>query len=284
AGDVMHLTHHIDVLGASPDLELAALAARQHGVVSHRQLIEIGLGRGAIERRVAAGRLHRVHRGVYAVGHPAIGGRGRWMAAVLRYAPGAVLSHRDAAALHGLRPNSRRDIDVTALARRRQIAGITLHQVRSLHLDDCAQVDGIPVTSIARTLFDLAEPLRRRDLARVFDEAERLRIFDLRAVEEVCERNRGRRGLPRVSALLADAREPALTRSELERLFLELCRDHGLPAPAMNVMVAGFEVDAWWPGSSLIVELDGFAFHNTRGAFERDRSKDVALKLAGYEV
>ena len=140
------------------------------------------------------------------------------------------------------------------------------------------------MTSVARTLVDFTEVVRPREQRRAFEQAERLGLFDLRAIEEVRRRSRGRRALRPLGALLADAREPALTRSELERLFLELCRDHGLPAPAMNVMVAGFEVDAWWPGSSLIVELDGFAFHNTRGAFERDRSKDVALKLAGYEV
>jgi very-short-patch-repair endonuclease len=262
-----------------------ALAARQHGVVAHRQLLAIGLGRLAIKYQVECGRLHPIYVGVYAVGHPVLSLRGRWMAAVLACGDDAVLSHRDAGALWQLRPTAGARVHVTAVGRTRHPRrGIVVHRVRALDPRDVTCRDGIPVTTVARTLLDLAEILLPRQLERVFEEAERRRVLDLRAVEEVCRRSNGRRGLRPLRALLAAAREPATTRSELEAMFRDFCRDLDLPVPVFNALVAGYEVDASWPGSRLIVELDGYAFHRTRGAFERDRMKSVALKTSEYEV
>jgi uncharacterized protein DUF559 len=154
-----------------------------------------------------------------------------------------------------------------------------------LHLDDRAVREAMPVTSVARTLLDLAEVLRPHQLERVVEEAERLRLFDLRAVEEVCHRSHGRRGLGALRTVLAGVSPAApLIRSELERRFLALCQEAGLPSPAMNVFVAGYEVDALWFEPRLVVELDGFAYHGDRAAFERDRIRDAALQLAGYRV
>lgn len=144
--------------------------------------------------------------------------------------------------------------------------------------------EGIPVTTVARTLLDLAEVVDMRRLERAFEEAERLRLLDLRVIERTCERNAGRRGLKPLRALLSDAQPVVDTRSELERRFLTFCRGAQLPPPAVNVIVAGFEVDALWPDRRLVVELDGYAFHRTRAAFERDRARDAALQLAGYRV
>lgn len=265
---------------------LATLAGRQHGVISHRQLIGLGFSAAAIGRRLGAGGLHPLHRGVYAVGHTAMTARGRWMAAVLACGPDAALSHTDSAALFHLRPIGGTSIHVSAPRSREPRAGIVLHRVRRLHPDDRTTCEGIPTTSVARTLLDLAEVLRPDQLERAFEQAERLQVLDLRALERVCERSRGRRGLRPLRALfareqMAGARE---TRSELERRFLDLCRSANLPLPAVNVTACGFEVDMLWARQRLVVELDGYAFHRSRRAFEQDRVRDAALQVAGYRV
>ena len=282
-GCSVHVIHARDSPG---DAALAVVATDQHGVVAHRQLVSLGFGRGAISHRLAMGRLHRTHPGVYAVGHSALEWRGRLMAAVLACGPGSLLSHRSAGALWGLLTDSRSTIDVTA-ARRSRVGtrGVILHRVRGLHEDDRAWVDGIPVTSVARVLLDLAETVRRPQLERAIEEAERLGLFDLAALERLCERSRGRCGLRPLRAVLADMQPVApIIRSELERRFLSLCRAAGLPAPSVNVYVNGLEVDALWRDQRLVVELDGEAFHRTRAAFERDRTRDAALLLAGHRV
>jgi hypothetical protein len=144
--------------------------------------------------------------------------------------------------------------------------------------------DGIAVTSVARTLLDIAAVVQPRQLERAVEQAERLAVFDLRAVERLMDRSRGRAGMSLLRAVIRLYLEPAPTRSELERRFLELCRHADLPPPATNVVVAGFEVDVVWHEQKLIVELDGHAFHRTRAAFERDRMRDAKLQLAGYRV
>lgn len=208
------------------------------------------------------------------------------MAAVLACGCNAVLSHRGAASLWELHVGSGAALDVTVSGRSRYgRPGIALHRVRDLCPDDVVRRDGIPVTTVARTLLDLAEVLQPRQLERVFEEAEQLRILDVRAVRQLCRRSPGRRGLRPLAALLArDHLASEDTRSELERRFIDLCRSAGLPRPAVNAVIAGFEVDAVWPSARVVVELDGFRFHRTRAAFERDRVRDAALQLAGYRV
>ena len=259
---------------------------RQHGVIARDQLVSLGLGRGAIARRVATHRLHRVHRGVYAVGHSHLDARGRLMAAVLACGAGALASHRSGAWLWGFWGGASSRPDVTAAGRNRTGgADIVLHQPRSLHLDDRAVREGIPVTTVARTLLDLAEVVTLRQLERAFEDAERLRLLDLRAIEALRGRSTGRHGLRALDRVMGDL-EPSSpdARSELEHAFVQLCRDAGLPLPAMNVSVAGFEVDALWPMERLVVELDGYAFHRSRTAFESDRARDAHLQLAGHRV
>jgi very-short-patch-repair endonuclease len=208
------------------------------------------------------------------------------MAAVLACGSDALLSHRSAAALWGISSAASPRIDVTVAGRsRRGRPGIALHQVRSLTPDERDRRDGIPVTSVARTMLDLAEVLSTHQLERAFEEADRLRLLDLRAISQVCERRCGHHGIGALRALLSKQLRPVPeTGSELERSFLDLCREAGLPGPAVNVSIAGFEVDAVWPDRRLVVELDGYAFHRTRGAFERDRARDADLQLAGYRV
>ena len=176
--------------------------------------------------------------------------------------------------------------DVTAARTARARSGIDLHRVRGLHPDDRTQEQGIPVTTVARTLLDLAEIVRPSDLRRAFEEADRRRLLDLSSFDALFARSRGRRGLKAIAALRDDASMSVMdTQSELEALFLRFCAEHAIPPPATNVHIAGFTVDAVWPAQRLIVELDGYAFHGTtRAAFERDRARDAELQRAGYRV
>jgi very-short-patch-repair endonuclease len=263
------------------DRRIARIAERQHGVVAAWQLDAVGVDARAVHRRVADGRLRPIHRGVHAVGQVALRARSRWMAAVLACGPGALLSHWDAASVHDLRAVGSGAIHVTVRARRRSRRGIRVHQA-SLRPEDRAIVEGIPVTSLPRTLLDLAPILDSKALRRMWERAERLEILDVRGVERVVDRANGHRGIAPLRALLRyDPRLAAAAASELERLFLDLIRDAGLPMPSVNVLVEGFLVDTYWPEARLVVELDGYEFHSDRAAFERDHRKLVRLRSAG---
>jgi predicted transcriptional regulator of viral defense system len=274
---------------APPPLEakIARLAERQHGVVGLDQLRELGISASGVRSRVAAGRLHRVHSGVYAVGHSLLSRRAHWTAAVLACGPGAVLSHRDAADLIGLRPCSRRRIDVTVRGRaRRRRAGIDVHTSRHLDPADVTTVDGIPCTTVARTLVDLAEVLSRREVERAVERAEILRQFDLSALNAIRGRTPTRRGASMIASILREYTAEAPTKNELEKRFLSLCDDVGVPRPQVNVWVelpgGGVEVDFLWEREGLIVETDGWETHGTKVAFERDRERDIRLRLAEW--
>jgi hypothetical protein len=222
---------------------------------------------------------------VYAVGHSRVSGHGHWMAAVLACGDGALLSHRSAAALLGLRPDARARIDVTSGAQgRRSHGGVTLHTARSLGHRDRGICDGIPVTALPRTLLDLAAVVNPRQLERAFEAAERLRILDVRALAELAARSHGHHGIAAFRELIAWHRAVPETREELERRFIEFCDAHGIPRPVCNAALEGFIVDALWAHARVVVEMDSFEFHRTRAAFERDRARDAALQLAGYTV
>ena len=272
--------------GRGREQKLARLAYRQHGVVARRQLLALGFGDEAIKLRLAAGRLHAQHREVFAVGHSRVAAPGRRWAAVLAYSDEAVLSHRSAAALWGLARERPGLIHVTAGTGRQGIdrrAGIFIHRGR-LHPEDRAERGGLPLTTVARTLFDFAEFADRRQLESAWEEADRLNLLELKAVEGVCERGYGRRALKPVRRLLADAHAATMTRSPLEDAFATFCRERNLPTPSFNTTVLGFEVDALWPRERLAVEVDSWEFHSHRAAFERDRARDSALQAAGYRV
>jgi predicted transcriptional regulator of viral defense system len=259
------------------------VARRQHGVVDHANLIASGLSPAAIGRWSAQGQLHRVHRGVYAVGHAVLTVEGRWLAAVKACGPGAVLSHISAAALWAIRRTSSPIVHVTT-PDRASPRGIRVHRVRRLHPDDVALIDGVPVTSVARTLLDLADVLPLRQLIRAIEQAERLQLFDLNAIKALIARSKGRRTKTLQDAVAAVTAEPPRTNSDWERDLLDLCDDHDIPRPELNVLVNGYEVDALWRMKKMIVELDSYAFHRSRRAFEQDREKYADLQLAGYLV
>jgi very-short-patch-repair endonuclease/predicted transcriptional regulator of viral defense system len=266
----------------SPDEALADLAGRQHGVVAREQLTALGFTRDAVRRRVERKRLQRLHPGVYAVGHDALTSDSRRLAAVMACGPGALLSHRAAGAAQGLLSSSPR-FDVTVRHARAKREGLVIHRSRVIHPDDRSTVRGIPVTSVARTLVDLADALSEERLAKAVHEAEVQRVFDLRAVEAVVGRLPGRAGRRRLRRVLAAYRpDPHFLRSEAERRFKRLCERHHLPQPQFNINVAGYEVDAYWPDASLAVEVDGAETHHTRRAFHEDRARD--RRLAGYGI
>ncbi|HEV7769673.1 MAG TPA: type IV toxin-antitoxin system AbiEi family antitoxin domain-containing protein [Solirubrobacterales bacterium] len=262
---------------------MSDLATAQHGVVSARQLREIGYSRDVVADATKAGRLHRLHRGVYAVGHLDLDWHSHCLAAVLACTP-AVASHTSAGWLWGLLRYQPGVVDVTAATRRHPKRTIRLHHAR-LGDEDRDEREGIPITSLARTQLDLAATLAPARLSRVIERAEELGIFDLIAIEELLGRVTHHPGTGKLRLALAIYRpDPAFTRSGLERRFLALVKRSGLPVPAMNYVTEGFELDAYWEEERFVAELDAYETHGSNAAFERDRLRHEDLKLAGIEM
>jgi hypothetical protein len=273
------------------DRSIAALALGQHGVVALWQLVELGLSASAVRSRVANGRLHRVHRAVFAVGHPNLTRNGRFMAATLACGLGAVLSHRAVGAKWDLGLRGRPWVDVTAPGTRgRRRPGIRVHSAATLAAHDVAVIDGIPCTTLARTLLDIAEDATRREVERACDRAETQRLLDMTAIDDVLARANGRRGAALLTAVLSEHRVGStLTRNELEERFLAICRDVELAPDRVNAWIAypdggGAEADFLWHAQRLIVEVDGRDVHTTRRAFEADRRRDQRLMLLGWRI
>jgi very-short-patch-repair endonuclease len=261
------------------DAEIAYRARLQHGVVTSVQLMAAGLSRRAISHRVSAGRLHRIHRGVFAVGHLPTSPHARAIAAVMACGKGAALSHRSAAALWDMTPDRRGPIDVTARAGRKH-HGIRVHRSK-LDDRDVTTHFGIPITSPARTLLDLADMLDDTALARAVNEARLKRRLGLDALEDLLARSPGR-ATTRLRPFIH--RRTAPTRSAFEDAFLELIDRYKLPRPEVNQRIAGHEVDAVWREQRLIVELDSREYHDDDQSFETDRDRDADLLAAGFPV
>jgi very-short-patch-repair endonuclease len=274
---------------ADPAAGIAGLAGRQHGVVCAAQLYALGLSKDQVTNRAAAGWLHRLHRGVYAVGHQNVTRHGRWMAAVLACGEGAALSHQAAAEVWNIR-HRRRDrpyLEVTIPksngSRRRP--GIVVHRIASLRAEEITVKEAIPVTTPARTVLDLACRLPRRQLERMVDEAERLQLCREADLRAVAASHRGRAGAGALSGLLDEhAIGTTATRNEFEERLLALCRRYRFPQPEVNVPLLDYIVDFLWRSARLIVEADGRATHGTRRAFQEDRDRDGRLAVAGYLV
>jgi len=258
------------------------LARRQHGVITLAQLFLVGFSRGAVRQRLAQGWLRRLHRGVFLVGavEPTLA---RAMAATLACGDGALLSHYSAAVLWGLRPSPAEVMHVTVVGRNiRGPENVRVHRLHALHHHDATRRQAIPVTSPTRTLLDLATHLPPQDLGRAAEEAQVRHLVTDHSLDEQFQRYPKHRGTAALRKAIRS--EPALTRSEAERRFLKLIRRARLPEPRTNVRIGRYEVDFYWPERDLIVEIDGYAFHSSRGAFERDRRRDAELGAQGQQV
>lgn len=264
---------------------MAELAGSQHGVVARWQLLQLGMGSRAIERRLGAARLQLLHRGVYAVGHRALTVEGRWMGAVLACGSGAVLSHRTAGQLWGIAPRSPAMPEVSRAASFRPRAGIRAHRA-VLRPDEVEIEAGIPVTSVARTLFDLAAISSKRQLERAMNEAQVRGLTSRLSLPQLLERHPGRRGARKLRALLGSKRPGGVTRNDFEELFVAFLDRYGLPRPRLNATLAirgrFFEPDCVWDQQRLLLELDGREVHGTQQAFESDRERDRILLVEGW--
>lgn len=263
---------------------MAAVAADQYGVLSHEQLTNLGCTASAVESAVTSGRLHRVHRGVFAVGHPGLSRHGRCLAGVLARGEGALLSYRSAAWLWGMVPEFAVPIEVSVPWRGHGRSPLHLHHCPALGAEDIASHEGIPVTAVPRTLLDLASSVPPWQLERAVEKAERLGLLDVGRIDQLLERVRGHQGRGKLRKALALHRDPAFSRSRGELRFLELVREAGLPHPSVNCVVEGYELDMYWERERFAVELDGWETHRSRAAFEEDRKRQENLKLAGIEM
>ncbi len=254
--------------------------------MSRRQLIDAGLGRGAIDHRVRIGWLHRMHRGVFAVGYPPLTREARWMGAVLACGDDAGLSNACATALWEIRPYTGVWIDVTVPAGSGRVSRdrIRLHRSRVFSAADLTTHRGIRVTTVARTLLDVAARLQPPSLARTVEQTEIRRLFDLTAVEQALARHPNHPGAKPLTKALELYRHEEFTRSELEAAFRALCAAHGIPQPLVNHIVEGQEVDFYWPDQRVMVETDGRQTHLTHAALERDRARDARHVALGYRV
>jgi very-short-patch-repair endonuclease/predicted transcriptional regulator of viral defense system len=261
-----------------------ALATEQHGVVSRQQLVALRVHPDAIKHRIARGRLHRLRRGVYAVGSPQVSREGHWMAALLCCGAHSVLSHRTAAELWGLQigqRSERQPVDVCVPGEQRyRRAGIRIHRSVRLPAADLTHRNRLPVTSPIRTLIDLASELPASTLERAVNEADRLDLVDPDTLRAHLAERAHVRGVAALRRLL-DRRTFVLTDSALERRFLPLVRRAGLPRPETAVHLNGFKVDFHWPGLGLVVETDGLRYHRTPTQQARDRERDHAHARAG---
>ena len=264
----------------------AALAWRHYGVVTREQLIELGLGEDAIDYRIATGRLRVLYPGVYAVGHERLVPEGRWLAAVRSGGEDTALSHRSAARLWGLLPWEGR-VEVTTPNRRRKRRDVRYIR-SSVDVVDRTEHRGIPVTTVARTLLDLGAVDGSR-VAKAFEQADVLGLLDVRDLQHLVDRHPRRPGTSAIRSVLVAAVDwRGITRSELESRFQRVVADAGLPMPEMNCIIwlgdLVIEADAVWHEAGLFVELDGYAYHRTAAAFERDRARDRAAVAAGWRV
>lgn len=269
-------------------LAVEALASRQHGVVSRAQLLILGVGQDTADRWIASGRLVVVHRGVFAVGHRLLTAEGRWMAAVLAGGKETVLSHVSAADLWDLTGLARPHAHVISANKRRSRPGITFHRIQ-LPADEISEREGIPVTTAARTIFDLAAMTSRARVAQAMSRAEHRLLSDSPSLIELLERYPGRRGSKNVKSILAENRLGVdISDHELETRFLEFIDERDLPRPQVNAPLSAggqsFIVDCFWRRAGLVVELDSRAYHADWQSAERDRARDLALVAAGLRV
>lgn len=258
------------------------LAEAQYGVVSYRQLRELGFSKGHVYRAHEAHRLRRVHRGVYAVGHSELSSHGRCRAALLAFNDNAVLSHRSAGWLWGLFPTCRDEVDVTFAGKGRR-KGIRIHRVMAIADRDTGTLERIPVTSLPRTLFDIAASEPKRELERAVDRARRRNLLDLHLLDQILQRRIQVPGAAQLRQVLDLYRKPVFDRARSELLFVDALEKEGVLLPALNIWVDEWEIDAYWEAERFAVEVDGWETHGSREAFENDRLRQEEMKLAGID-
>lgn len=259
-----------------------SLVREQHGVISRKQLLALGFSPDAIKHRVANGRLHRIRRGVYAVGRPALNDKARWMAGVLACGNGAVLSHSSAAALWRIRVEQRSEVELSLPSQsHREVPGLRIHRRPSLNpLRDLTREYGIPVTTPVQTLIDMSLRLDRPGVERMINEADKYNLVHPPQLRAALDARAGDKGVAKLRFIL-DRRTFRLTKDELERRFLPLVTKAGLPTPLTGQWVNEFEVDFCWPDLGLVVETDGLRYHRTPAEQARDRLRDQAHTAAG---
>jgi len=261
---------------------IAKVAGRQDNVITHDQLLAAGLTRGAIAHRTRSGRMRWLHRGVYLLGPAPPTPIARARAAVLACEPDAVVSHRSAACLFDLLPEVPGDVDVTVAGRNPGTrSGIRLHRVARLPRQDIRNMRGFKITSIARTICDLAATESARDTEQAFQEALYRELVTDRALNTILTREPNRRGAKVIRSLIQD---PRLTRSERERRLLKLIDQAQLPTPRTNYPLNGYVADMYWPAQKLVVEFDGWQAHGHRLAFDKNRKRDQVLIANGIRV
>ena len=273
----------------TPVRALAEIAKRQHGIVARSQVEGLGVAGNTVDRWIRTGRLHRVHPGVYAVGHTAITRRGRWMAAMLASGDGAVLSHRSATALWGIWGSGGEATHVTVPRKSRSSRSIRRHF--GVLPDDEREIhDGIPVTSAARAILDLAAEKGEAAAEAALRESEYLGIYGRTSLPALLDRHPRHPGTPMCRAALEQVRDDpgGRLRSPLEELFLPFLDARRIPRPRLNFWLSvgddHYQVDCLWPDARLIAELDGFQSHGTKRAFRKDRKRDRRLGAAGFHI
>lgn len=276
---------HVVIAGEAAERVVGRLASRQRGVVKRAQLLAAGIGPGVVPRLIRTGVLRPIHRGVYIVGHLALAPHARETAAVMACGERSSISHRSAARMWGLLPDAPGEIDVTVVGSHcRPKQGVRLHRVVILDDRDLRRRHGLPITSPARTMIDLATDASDRELEDAVAEARAQRLIRNGELEAAVDRAGQRRGAARMRDFLRAEGGPAITRSRAERQFRALLGQAQLPRPRPNVRIGRFTADFLWGPERVVLEVDSWQFHGHRRAFERDRRKDMALHDAGYHV
>ncbi len=263
---------------------LATLAARQYGVVTRRQLNDLGYSDDAIDRAVASGRLHHWHRSVFAVGHRDLSPHGLCMAAILFRGEGALIGFQSAVWLWGLERKLEIPVHVSVRWRGHAQDAIGLHHCPALREEDVAETERLPVTGVARTLLDYASEAKTLRLERAIDQADRRELLDLAEIDLITEEVRGHRGRGPLRRAMTIYRENAFTRSGGEKRLLAALADAGVLRPAVNNFVEGYELDFFWERERFAVELDSWEHHGGRRSFEEDRERQEELAMAGIET
>ncbi len=284
--EVARISQFMATKSVPPGRVLARIATRQHGVISRPQIDATGCDAEFVNRSLQSGRLHRIHTGVFAVGHAALGVQGRWMAAVLACGEGSLLSHITAALLWGFVDRAPPSIHVLVPGRgSRSRPGIVIHRARRLPAEHGTEREGIPVTTPHRTLLDLAGVLPPERLRFALEAADRAGLLHVPALVTLCDESRGRRGVGALRRLAREQRGAAhRTKSPPETRFLRLCLRHGLPEPRVNSRIHGYEADFHWPEANLVVEIDTYTYHRSWAQRQRDLRRDADLKSRGVEV